>query len=83
MSKSDATLEIRRIAYNVEEGAAALGIDKDRMGGLVRIGRVPHVMLGGRVLIGVAALDQWLTAECLSNLREQADAPRRIGRKAS
>jgi hypothetical protein len=85
VSKADALVEIRRLAYNVEESAAALGIDKDRMGGLVRVGRVPHMLVGGRVLIGIAALEQWLSQECMANVRqpraEETAAVRRIGRK--
>lgn len=84
MAKADATLEIERIAYTVEEAAAALGINSDRMGGLVRVGAVPHILLGQRVLIGKVALEQWLTNGCLSSIRvEEPAAPvRRLRRRA-
>lgn len=75
MAKSDAEVNIERIAWNVAEAAAALGINHERMGGLVRIGAVPHLMLGQRVLIGKAALEQWLTEACLASLRQTEQRP--------
>jgi excisionase family DNA binding protein len=72
MAKSDAVIEIERIAFTVEEAAAALGIDVARMGGLVRVGSVPHMTLGQRVLISKKALEQWLIDECLANVARPA-----------
>lgn len=70
-NKSDAEIHIERIAWNVEEAAAALGVNADRMGGLVRIGAVPHMMFGQRVLIGKSALERWLTDGCLANVEHR------------
>jgi len=61
MAKLDAIVEIERIAYNIQEAAAELGIGRVQLGGLVRIGAVPHMKLGTRVLIGKRALEQWPT----------------------
>jgi len=80
MAKSDAAVAIERIAFTVEEAAAALGINRTQMGGLVRIGAVPHKMLGQRVLIGRQALEQWLTDECLASVRPESPSPVRLKR---
>jgi excisionase family DNA binding protein len=88
LNKSDAELTIERVAYTIEEAAAALGIGHARMGALVRVGRVPHVLFGQRVLIGKRALEEWLTEECLRNVSAEnvgppvVLAPRRARRRA-
>lgn len=88
VNKGDAELRLERIALTVEEAAAVLGLGHARMGALVRIGRVPHLLLGQRVLIGKRALEEWLTEECLRNVTaEKVEppvvlAPRRARRRA-
>jgi excisionase family DNA binding protein len=71
---TDTAEPIGRISYSIEEAAEALGIDRHRLGGLVRLGRVPHLMLGSRVLIGKAALEQWLTRECMAAVNAASDS---------
>lgn len=77
MAKSDATVTIERIAYTIGESAAALGINADRMGRLVRLGLIPHIQLDDsqHPLIGKRALEQWLTEQCLANARSNRVEP--------
>ena len=78
MAKSDVGGGIELIAYTVEQAAAALGIDKERMGAMIRAGSVPHISLGARRLVGKAALERWLTEACLANATaEISTAPTR------
>lgn len=78
---TEATIEIRRIAYNLGQAAAALGIGRNTLAVMVRTGRIPHIFIGETVLIGTAALERWLTDECLSNLRASAPVPTPVRRR--
>jgi excisionase family DNA binding protein len=79
MAKADAIADIELIAYTIEQAAAALGLDKERVSNLVRVGVIPHIALGGRRLIGKRALEHWLTDACLANARTtEIAAPSRL-----
>lgn len=75
MSKADATVDIDLIAYTIAQAAAALGIDIERMSGLISAGVVPHIALGNRRVVGKRALEQWLTDACMANASPVAQLP--------
>ena len=52
-----------RLALSVEEAAECLGVGRSAMYEAVKLGRVPVVRFGRRVLVPVHGLQQWLTAE--------------------
>jgi excisionase family DNA binding protein len=70
MNKSDAPLQLERIALTIEEAAASLGVNRERVRAEVQAGRLPHVEIGERILIGKRALEAWLTRECLASVQE-------------
>lgn len=69
MNKADATLNLERIAFTVDEAAAVLGIANTTVRDYVRAGRIPHLAIGDRIVIGRRALEEWLTHECLSRVK--------------
>jgi hypothetical protein len=67
MSKRYASDQIDLVAYNIQQAAAALGLDEERVSGLIRVGVLPHIVFGNRRVVGKRALEEWLTAACLAN----------------
>lgn len=55
-----------RLALSVEEAAECLGVGRSAMYEAIKVGRVPVVRFGRRVLVPVHGLQQWLTAEAVT-----------------
>ena len=54
---------VERVALTVEETAKALSISRNTAYALVRRADFPSVRVGGRWIVPVAALEQWLAKE--------------------
>lgn len=54
---------VQRLTYNVKEAAAALGISTRSMYDLINQEGFPTVKLGGRRLISVELLAEWVRAQ--------------------
>jgi excisionase family DNA binding protein len=53
--------ENKPLLYKVEEAAKKLGISKTTLYSMAREKRIPSVKIGGRVLIPVAGLEEWIS----------------------
>lgn len=51
-----------RATLTVPQTAEVLGISKNRAYELCAEGLIPHLRLGGRIVIPVAALERWLAS---------------------
>jgi excisionase family DNA binding protein len=51
------------VMMSVREAAAYLGISANMVYDLIRLGQLPHVRIGRRVLIPRQALDNWWAAQ--------------------
>jgi len=58
-----------RLTLSVEEAAECLGVGRSAMCEAVRLGRVPVVRLGRRILVPVHGLQQWLATEAVTPSR--------------
>jgi excisionase family DNA binding protein len=52
---------MERVTLTVPQTAEALGISKNRAYELCAENLIPHIRLGGRIVIPVAALELWLS----------------------
>lgn len=55
-----------RAAYSVKEAAQALGMSHQTIYNLIHADDFPAVKIGGRTLVPVAALDDWLESKMRS-----------------
>ena len=58
-----------RAAYTVKEAAQALGMSHQTIYNLIHADDFPAVKIGGRTLVPVAALDDWLESKMRSGKR--------------
>ncbi len=58
-----------RAAYSVKEAAQALGMSHQTIYNLIHADDFPAVKIGGRTLVPVAALDDWLESKMRSGKR--------------
>ena len=58
-----------RAAYSVKEAAQALGMSHQTIYNLIHADDFPAVKIGGRTLVQVAALDDWLESKMRSGKR--------------
>ena len=58
-----------RAAYSVKEAAQALGMSRQTIYNLIHADDFPAVKIGGRTLVPVAALDDWLESKMRSGKR--------------
>lgn len=61
------------LAVDVEEAAALVGISKRHAEALIARHEMPHVRLGDRVVVPVAALECWLVERALQSLGDGDD----------
>ena len=50
--------QIKRVAYSPNEAARALGLSLNHVYDLIRLGRIPSVRMGKRILIPKAEIDR-------------------------
>lgn len=55
----------------VVEAAQRLGISRRHAYELIAAGRLPHVSLGQRLVVPVAALEEWLHVEASHSVRDE------------
>ena len=65
-----------RLTLTVKEAAPRLGVSARALYEWCERGLIPHVKVGHRVLIPVAALEQWVRATTEGGQRPQPVAPR-------
>jgi excisionase family DNA binding protein len=65
----DAPLQPR--ALSIKEAAAAIGCGETLVRRLIAERAIPHVRLGDRVVVPVAALDAWLSIEAAASVKPQ------------
>lgn len=58
-----------RAAYSVKEATQALGMSHQTIYNLIHADDFPAVKIGGRTLVPVAALDDWLESKMRSGKR--------------
>jgi len=54
---------MEKLAYSVTEAAEVIGISDRKMRDLINVEGFPSVRLGGRAIIPVEALKNWLSAK--------------------
>ena len=52
---------MEKMTYSIDEVAQLLGISKSKTYNLVRNNEIPHLKLGGRVVVPVTHFNIWLT----------------------
>lgn len=55
---------------NALQAASYLGVPKDLIDDLVAKGNIPYTNVGDRVVFSKAALDYWIYAKSMENLRD-------------
>ena len=55
---------------NTLQAASYLGVPKDLIDDLVAKGNIPYTNVGDRVVFSKAALDYWIYAKSMENLRD-------------
>lgn len=55
------------MAYRVHEAAQLLGVSPNTLREQIRLGRVPHIRMGRRIIIPHDALETWLIAAATAN----------------
>lgn len=70
---------VPKLALSVREAGAALGLSPRTVEELVRLGQVPVVRIGRRVLLPVAGLRRWLERSTEGAMSEVLDE--RVGAK--
>lgn len=71
-SATESGLAIERLAYTIEEAAAALGIGRDLIYDEIRTGRLRSKKAGARRIIGRHHLLEWLDSDHLERRHKRA-----------
>lgn len=52
--------EPKRLAYTIKEAAEMLGLSKSRLYEMVQFDEIPHMRIGGKVLLPKKEFESWL-----------------------
>jgi excisionase family DNA binding protein len=53
-------MEEKKLTYNVSEAAKMLGVSEPTLYDSIKRGEIPHIFIGHRILIPIAALKKYL-----------------------
>ena len=62
-----------RLAVGIDEAAEMLGVGRSTLHRYVRAGLIPHVRIGRRIVIPLAALERWLNEQATHSWRSHDD----------
>lgn len=72
--------DLERVTLPAKPAARYLGISYWKLLELVRVGKIPHIRVGGRILFRKEGLDRWLEEQEAASIRKEEPLSGRIRR---